>query len=78
MSVRAEPPGDDCRARSLRRRTQRSEVLRRKVMERGGWAETPSLRSVSGRYRDTTSSTPATTTAEQPIDQSVSVSSASR
>ena len=29
-------------------------------------------------YRDTTSSTPVTTTAEQPIDQSVSVSPASR
>ena len=36
-------------ARSLRRRTQRSEVLRREVMERGGWAETPSQRGVSGR-----------------------------
>ena len=31
-----------------------------------------------GRYRDTTSSTPVTTTAEQPMDQSVSVSPASR
>ena len=38
-------------ARSLRRRTQRSEVLRRSVMERGGWAETPRQRGVSGRYR---------------------------
>ena len=37
------------RTRSLRRRTQRREVLRRKVMERGGWAETPRQRAVSGR-----------------------------
>ena len=41
----------DALARSLRRRTQRSEVLRRRVMEWGGWAETPSRRGVSGRYR---------------------------
>ena len=38
------------RSMSLRRGMQRSGVLRRKLIERGGWAETPSRRGVSGRY----------------------------
>ena len=50
---RADTGRRECRRgtrfRSLRRRTQRSGVVRRKVMKRRGWAETPSQRGVSGR-----------------------------
>ena len=40
--------------------------------------ESAPVRGADSPYRDTTSSTPATTRAEQPSDQSVSVSPASR